>query len=472
MARIDLSDDPTTPLLQSTKVGDAAAPGEIIETQRTTEADLSLQSSLDRWNDPPINVWRILASFFSFIVVGASDGTYGALVHYLGEYYKLDYSNLSLVFLSPCIGYAAAALFNNSIHARFGRRGVAVLGSGFHLIGFGISTQHPSYSVLIFLFIFSGLGNGLLDAAWNAWIGAMADSNKLMGILHGFYGLGAALAPVTATSLIDKHGWQWYEYYYLMAAGAMIETITLATVFWSAQGHSVKMNDRTTGENGNDDNDHCPRSWWETLGNSPPIQSLGFASTWIICLFIFIYAGVEISVGGWVLTLLVDNRGISPYRAGVANTLYWTGLTLGRVLLGFVTTYLQSDGLVVTTYLVASITSLTVFWLIGNFTVSIIALSLLGFFLGPLCPEAIIALAHILPKQLHVAGIGIAVALGSAGGCVFPFLTGTLAKIAGIQVLQPFVLAMLSLCLFIWALFIVLSRHGRIESPPRRSPDI
>lgn len=30
-----------------------------------------------KWNDPPINRWRLLATFISFTVVGANDGVYG-----------------------------------------------------------------------------------------------------------------------------------------------------------------------------------------------------------------------------------------------------------------------------------------------------------------------------------------------------------------------------------------------------------
>lgn len=31
----------------------------------------------EKWNDPPINVWRILAAYYSFVVAGANDGAYG-----------------------------------------------------------------------------------------------------------------------------------------------------------------------------------------------------------------------------------------------------------------------------------------------------------------------------------------------------------------------------------------------------------
>lgn len=39
--------------------------------------------ALQRWNNPRINILRVLATFWSFLVVGMNDGSYGALVPYV-----------------------------------------------------------------------------------------------------------------------------------------------------------------------------------------------------------------------------------------------------------------------------------------------------------------------------------------------------------------------------------------------------
>lgn len=63
----------------------------------------------------------------------------------------------------------------------------------------------------------AGFGNGLADAAWNAWIGNMANPNEVLGFLHAFYGLGAVLAPLVATTMITKgQRLPWYYFYYVM----------------------------------------------------------------------------------------------------------------------------------------------------------------------------------------------------------------------------------------------------------------
>ena len=66
-----------------------------------------------------------------------------------------------------------------------GQRGVAYIAPGVRLVGYIIIAQHPPYAVLVLAFILAGFGNGLEDAAWNAWIGNMQNANEVLGFLHG-----------------------------------------------------------------------------------------------------------------------------------------------------------------------------------------------------------------------------------------------------------------------------------------------
>ena len=68
--------------------------------------------------------------------------------------------------------------------------------------------------------------------------------------------------------------------------------------------------------------------------------------------------------------------------------------------------------------MVVSIGLELVFWLVPKFVVSAVAVSLLGFFTGPLFPGAIVVAAKLLPKHLHTAGIGLASALAGGGGAL------------------------------------------------------
>lgn len=131
-------------------------------------APTTVSHTVERWNQSPLNTCRVLAAFWSLLVMGMNDAAYGAIIPYLGTYYRLEYTLVSLIFLSPFVGYTLSALLNNTIHQKFGQRGVAVLCSSCHIIAYVIACVHPPYPVLVVVYMLAGFGNGLGDAAWNA----------------------------------------------------------------------------------------------------------------------------------------------------------------------------------------------------------------------------------------------------------------------------------------------------------------
>ena len=186
------------------------------DRNETLPSPTTATEQVETWNHPRINMYRVLCTFWSFIIMGMNDAAYGALIPYLESYYNLKYTVVALVFLSPFVGYNVAALLNNTIHLRLGQRGVAFMGPVCHLLAYIINAVHPPYPVLVISFMLAGLGNGLEDSAWNAWLGAMANANEILGFLHGFYGLGGTIAPLIATTMITKANFPWYYWYYVM----------------------------------------------------------------------------------------------------------------------------------------------------------------------------------------------------------------------------------------------------------------
>jgi len=186
------------------------------ETNEELPAPVTAVETPQRWNRPRINVPRFLVTLLGFFLMGMNDAVIGALLPYLEIYYNISYMLVSLLFLAPFVGYTTAALLNNKIHVRFGQLGIAVIAPSCKLVGYVITCIHPPYPVLPIIFILAGFGQGLEDGAWNAWIGNMANANELLGLLHGLYGLGAAMAPLIATAMITQGHLPWYTFYYIM----------------------------------------------------------------------------------------------------------------------------------------------------------------------------------------------------------------------------------------------------------------
>jgi fucose permease len=121
------------------------------------------------------------------------------------------------------------------------------------------------------------MGNGLLDAAWNAWIGTMDQQNQLLGLLHGCFGLGATISPLIATTMVTKGNLGWWTFYYIMIGVVTLELIVGTAAFWRATGEQYRDNNRADG------------------GEEKGMTRLALRKrvTWICSIFFLTYVGTE-----------------------------------------------------------------------------------------------------------------------------------------------------------------------------------
>lgn len=59
--------------------------------------------------------------------------------------------------------------------------------------------------------------------------------------------------------------------------------------------------------------------------------------TWLCALFLLGYVGIEVALGGWIVTFMIRERKGSNFASGMTETGFWLGITVGRLVLGFVT---------------------------------------------------------------------------------------------------------------------------------------
>ncbi|KAH8175285.1 major facilitator superfamily protein [Sarocladium implicatum] len=428
------------------------------ETGRVEEA--VEQASVEKWNNPRINAVRFCAVSWSFLVIGMNDACIGALLPYIEEYYNINYTTVSTLFIVFFPGSLLAALLNNHIHHRFGQRGVALIGPIARVIGYIPMALHPRpFAILPCLLILTGFGNGIEDSAWNAWVGNLANANELLGLLHGAYGLGGTIAPLVATLMITKGGLPWWNYFYLMIALCGVQLVVLVSAFWTATGSAYrqrlnyeKSSTSVEGSEGAVENKKRVTTRQVLKGPIP----------WVIALFLFGYVGAEVSLGGWIVTFMLRVRHAEPFLAGLTVTLFWLGLTIGRVVLGFITGRI-GEKLAITGYLLLSTILLILYWLVPHFIAAIVFVTLMGFFFGPLFPAAIVAVTKLLPIEHHISAVGFSAALGGGGAAVFPYAVGAIAQSHGVQVLQPFVLAILIWLGITWLVLPGGMRKGGLE---------
>jgi fucose permease len=294
--------------------------------------------------------------------------------------------------------------------------------------------------------LFTGFGNGIQDSGYNAWIGNMHRANELLGFLHGAYGLGGTIGPLIASAMVTEGKLNWYTFYYIMTGLAVVELVVGTAAFRDATGQVYRQRVR----------------YDEAKDRATTRMALKKPITWIVAVFLLGYVATEVSLGGWIVTFMLRVRHAKPFLAGLTVTLFWLGLTLGRVVLGFVTER-TGEKTAIMVYLMLSIGLELLYWLVPNFVASVIFVMLLGFFLGPLFPAAMVAATKLLPADYHVSAIGFAAAVGGGGAAVGPFAVGAIAQKTGVQVLQPIIVGLLGAITLIWLLLPGGFRKGGLE---------
>ena len=390
----------------------------------------------EKWNDPNGNAWRVAAVFWSLLVSGANDASYGALIPYLETYYGLSYLIVSLIFLAPFAGFVISAATNNWLHLNIGQRWIGFMCAACHVITYLMLSQHPPYPVLVLAYAITGLGNGIGLAAWNSFIGNLAQSSELLGFMHATYGAGATISPLIATTMITQGGLQWYHFYYVMLAISIVEGVALTWSFWDKTAKKYRETVHTAGS--------------RNEGTRVALFVMPHARVaWLCSIFLLGYVGVEVALGGWIVQFMLRVRHAKPFDAGMTSVGFWLGITVGRMVLGMVIPRLGVK-LSLLLFLPVTMGLQLVLWLVPQFHVSAVAVALQGFFLGPMFPCVIVAATMLLPRHLHVSAIGFAAAFGGSGAAVLPFGVGAIAEAEGVQVLQPIILAILVVLLIIW----------------------
>ncbi|XP_044717751.1 major facilitator superfamily transporter [Hirsutella rhossiliensis] len=276
---------------------------------------VSAQGPAERWNQPRVNIGRLAFAYYSFIIAGMNEAAVGLEHHYKGR----SNVDVSWFFLTPAVGYLAAALANAPIHRQLGHRGVAVGGPFFHLATFACfaykGAQLPAPAVIA-INALSGFGNGLTEACFNAWVAGMDKAGIVQGLMYSCYSLGAFFSSLAVAFMVVEVDKAWLNYYYVVSGMALIELFGLTVVFWNKDGPGYRAEHAHEG------------------GTRKALRSV---VTWLCALFLFVCMAAEAGLGGWVVTFRLDVSSASPLAPAIANSSMWATMALGRALFGVAT---------------------------------------------------------------------------------------------------------------------------------------
>jgi len=326
---------------------------------------------------------------------------------------------ISMIYLG---GTAMASFFSGKLLRRF-RAGSCVFANmlmiAFSLLGFSLAENFMLIGLLAFPL---GVGVGFADTLLNSY-SALHFKARQMNWHHCFWGVGAATGPIFMAHGISVSSWrvgyQITGVVVLCIAVALLLSLPLWKKFAQASGGAIQA-------------DKTPLSY------NGLFRLRGFKLSTAI---FFVYNAAEATVGLWGTSYLVIARGIAPELAAGWLALYFLGITIGRLVSGFVTVLLTSRQII---WLGCALFGLGIIFLwipIGN------AAFMIGFFLMGLgCAPIFPNMVHSAPARFGAehsqAAIGVQISSANIGATALPPLFGVIAARLG-HGLFPIFLAIL-----------------------------
>ncbi|KAG8929861.1 hypothetical protein FRC02_004987 [Tulasnella sp. 418] len=312
----------------------------------------------------------------------------------------------------------------------------------------------PPFAVMCLGYAITGFALAIQNAQGNTFVTQLPGKvSNNMAILHSAYGVGALVAPLVATQFTLLPRW---SYFFFVSLGiAFISLVLSVSVFRFQRAEGLLANisprpsiatQQTTETEAFEDNAEQKNKYHQVFKQK---------STHLLALFLMVYVGVEVTLGGWIVTFLIELRG-GGVSAGYVSSGFFAGLTLGRLVLLPVTKFIGISR-VVYVYSVLAMGFELIVWFVPNLITNAVAVAIVGLVLAPLYPITMNVASQVLPPWVLAGSIGWIAAVGQAGSAIFPFITGVLATRYGVQILQPLVMVMLFITMIIWTMFALVN---------------
>lgn len=367
--------------------------------------------------------------YAAFINLGLPDALLGAAWPSMYREIAVPVSSSGFIFMIIAGGTIVSSLQSDRLTKTFGAGKVtafSVLLTAVALFGFSISR---SYTALCLWAIPYGLGAGSVDASLNNYV-ALHYASRHMSWLHCMWGIGASAGPyVMGAALTGGYGWNTGYRSIAVLQFGLSAVLLVSLPLWRKR------------QDGQDDS---------KSHKAQPLslrQVAAIPGATEIMLTFFCYCAVEQTANLWASSYLVLYHGLSAEAAAGLASLFFTGITAGRFLSGFLTLKLSDIQMI---RLGQGGIAAGIFMLVLPFgkTSALLGLGLIGLGCAPVYPSIIHATPAHFGQDKSQAMIGVQMAAAYAGTCLMPPLFGLVANHITVA-LMPLYLAALLLVMIV-----------------------
>jgi len=362
-----------------------------------------------------ITILLLALIYLAFISLGLPDSLLGVAwpVMRVGWNLPLDFAGLIAIPISGST--ILSSLISGFTIRKLGTGKVVYIScllTGGALLGFSLA---PSYIWLLFLGIPLGLGAGSVDAALNNYV-ALHFKAHHMNWLHAFWGIGATVGPlIMSASLTTDSSWRGG---YRTVAIIQLSLAILFILFfplWAKHKTQPDYNKAVEAEQ------------HESAKKIRMLQVFKIKGVMAAIATFMFYVTAEMAVGLWGSTFLVEVKEVAAEIAASWIALYYGGITLGRILAGFISFKLNNIQMI---RLGVGVSLIGVILLLLPLPEIMIlpSLLLIGLGFAPIFPSMVHETPNRFGSSVSQTVIGYQMGFGYMGSAIMAPLIGVLLR--------------------------------------------
>ncbi|KWX77707.1 MFS transporter [Paenibacillus riograndensis] len=367
----------------------------------------------------------LIIIYLAFISLGLPDSMIGAAWPMMRPDFGAPVDAAGLLSMIVVAGTIVSSLASSVVLNKLGTGKVTFISvavTAVALLGFSYS---PSILWLAVLSFPLGLGAGSIDAGLNNYVATHYKAHH-MSWLHCFWGVGAMLGPIIMSRYIAA-GDSWRQGFLTVS---LIQFALVVLLFMS-----LPLWRRT------EPADQAPDGQIQQEIISPQVPGTGVLRIKGVKLalttFLF-YCGVEATLGLWGSSFLVNVKELSAATAAGWVSLYYGGITVGRLITGFVTFRFNNRQLIRTGILVSLLGALLLVLPLPAIF-SLFGFILVGLGSAPIFPCMLHETPARFGKEHSQKIMGYQMAMAYTGGAFLPPMLGWIAARSSFMIL-PFML--------------------------------
>jgi len=348
-----------------------------------------------------------VSACFGMLIFGIVMAVLGSVLPSVILKFGIGTADAGFLFVLLSLGMLGGSLVFGPLVDRFGYKALLVICSGVIVAGFQGIAFAPDINLLRLALFVTGFAGAAINGGTNALVSDISEGKRgsRLTYLGVFFGVGAFGVPLILGSMLGQFTYETL----ISAVGLMIILPFILFLLLSFPGPK-----------------HAQ--------GFPLSDGFGLLKDRTLLLFglvLVLQSGLEMSMGGWSAAFFVEELAVDGNRAVLFLSLFWFGLMMARLVLGYLLLRVPASMILRVSFLI-SFTGSVIMLTSGSTMAGVTGMIIAGVGFAAIFP-VILAFVGDLYARLSGTAFSIVLAMALIGGMSVPWIIGVIAEDYGLR---------------------------------------